>query len=51
MNNDINEQYIGFETTKLLKEKGFQGRSTHYYILDYSSFKADKILKQHYIPR
>ena len=50
INNNIEEQRVGFDNAKLLKEKGFEVKCTHYYILDFSSFKADMVLHQFKTP-
>jgi len=50
INNNIKEARVGFENSKLLKEKGFNVKCTHYYILNFSSFKADFILNQFKTP-
>ena len=38
--------HVNFETAKLLKEKGFNEKCSHYYVLDFQNFKATGILKK-----
>jgi len=46
----MQEQLIKFETAKKLKEKGFDWKSTHYYVLDVKPFKSTGIAQQHLTP-
>lgn len=44
------DKKVSYEVAKLAKEKGFDEACSHYYILDFSSFKADGILYKTSLP-
>ena len=46
----MTETLIAFETAKLAKEKGFDEKCSHYYVLDFQNFKADGILHKCGLP-
>jgi len=50
INNNIEEVRVSFDNAKLLKEKGFNVPCTHYFILNFSNFKADFVLNQFKTP-
>lgn len=46
----MENQLINFETAKLAKEKGFNEKCVSYYVLNYSTFKATKEVKNFSTP-
>jgi hypothetical protein len=47
---NIPKQHVDFPIAKLLKEKGFDEKCSHYYILDFQNFKADGVLYKTKLP-
>lgn len=44
------ETLINFETAKLAKEKGIELPHTHFYVLEFSTFKANKTAQRNSLP-
>lgn len=44
------EALINFETAKLAKEKGIELLHTHFYVLEFSTFKANKTPQRNSLP-
>jgi hypothetical protein len=46
----MKEVLVEFKTARIAKKIGFNVKTTHYYVLNHSTFKADKISKQFRTP-
>ena len=46
----MKKELISFKTAKLAKEVGFDEKCSHYYVLDFQSFKADGVLHKTGLP-
>jgi len=42
----MKEQKVQFETAKIAKEKGFNEKSTHFYVIGYREIKEDKVIRK-----